>query len=126
MSHTFLSDEWITEAQRIRAELGDDGSTSDVTINVTVTDGPDGDRELHLQGGLFATGHVEAPTSLTVPFEVARQMFLEGNQQAAMQAFMSGQIKVQGDMSKLMAMQSGGAGGPQAEQLAERIKAITA
>ena len=32
-------------------------------------------------------------------------MFIEGNQQAAMQAFMSGQIKVEGDMTKLMAMQ---------------------
>jgi putative sterol carrier protein len=42
-----------------------------------------------------------------------------------MQAFMSGQIKVEGDMTKLMAMQS--AGGPSAEQTAfqEKLKAIT-
>ena len=125
MSHTFLSDDWIAQAQKIRAELGDDGSPSDITVNVTVTGGPEGDRELHLQGGQFSTGHVEAPTSLTVPFDVARQMFLEGNQQAAMQAFMSGQIKVQGDMTKLMQMQSGGAS-PNAEVLSERLKTITA
>jgi hypothetical protein len=129
MSLTFLSDDWITEAQKLRDEIGGDaGAASDITINVTVTEGPEGDRELHLQGGQFSSGHVEdAPTSLTVPFEVARKMFLEGDQQAAMQAFMSGQIKVQGDMTKLMAMQTSGGGNPEAAaQLAERLKAITA
>jgi putative sterol carrier protein len=63
---------------------------------------------------------------LTVPFDVAKAMLIEGTPQAAMQAFMSGQIKVEGDMSKLMAMQS--AGGPSPEQTAfqEKLKAITA
>jgi putative sterol carrier protein len=53
-------------------------------------------------------------------------MFIDGNQQAAMQAFMSGQIKVEGDMTKLMAMQAGGP--PTAEQVAfqEKIKGLTA
>jgi putative sterol carrier protein len=43
-----------------------------------------------------------------------------------MQAFMSGQIKVEGDMTKLMAMQS--AGGPSPEQLAvqAKLQALTA
>jgi hypothetical protein len=130
MNLTFLSDEWLTEAQKLRAELGDGdgGAGSDLTINVTVTGGPEGDRELHLQGGQFAGGHVDdSPTSLTVPFEVARKMFLEGDQQAAMQAFMSGQIKVQGDMTKLMAMQGSSPADTQAAAaLAEKLKAITA
>ena len=66
-----------------------------------------------------------APMKLTVPYDTAKGMFIDGNQQAAMQAFMSGQIKVEGDMSKLMAMQ--GAGGPSPEQQAfqEKLKAIT-
>ena len=132
MTLTFLSDDWLAEAQKLRAELGDGGdagaAASDITINVTVTGGPEGDRELHLQGGQFATGHVDdSPTSLTVPYEVARKMFLEGDQQAAMQAFMAGQIKVQGDMTKLMAMQGGAAVDTKAAaDLAERLKAITA
>ena len=41
-----------------------------------------------------------------------------------MQAFMSGKIKVQGDMAKLMAMQQG-APDPKAAEIAARIQAIT-
>jgi putative sterol carrier protein len=54
-------------------------------------------------------------------------MFIKGDQQAAMQAFMSGQIKVEGDMSKLMAMQSGGGapGGADAAALQAKLKEIT-
>src|SRR5262245_1741610 len=108
MPSPFLSDEWLAEAEKIRAEFGEAGP--DLSLNVTVTGGPEGDKELHTENGGFATGLLaDAPTSLTVPYDVARQMFVEGNQQAAMQAFMSGQIKVQGDMTKLMAMQSQGA-----------------
>ena len=61
-----------------------------------------------------------------MPFDVAKSMFIDGNQQAGMQAFMSGQIKVEGDMSRLMAMQA--AGGPTPEQIAvqEKLKALTA
>ena len=47
-------------------------------------------------------------------------MFIDGNQQAGMQAFMSGQIKVEGDMTKLMAMQAGGP--PTEEQQAFQVK----
>jgi putative sterol carrier protein len=43
-----------------------------------------------------------------------------------MQAFMSGQIKVEGDMSKLMAMQSSGGGGADQAAMQEKLKAITA
>ena len=52
-------------------------------------------------------------------------MFVEGNQQAAMQAFMGGQIKVEGDMTKLMAMQSGGGGGADAG-IQAKLQEITA
>jgi putative sterol carrier protein len=41
-----------------------------------------------------------------------------------MQAFMAGKIKVQGDMTKLMAMQSG-APDPTAQEVAGKIKDIT-
>ena len=128
--YEFLSDEWLTEVQKISAELGGDAAASgpgaDLKINVVVTGGPSGDHELHLAGGTFNAGAIEgAPTKLTVPYEVAKDMFVNGNQQAGMQAFMSGQIKVEGDMSKLMAMQQGGAN-PNAAKLQEEIKAITA
>jgi putative sterol carrier protein len=55
-------------------------------------------------------------------------MFVQGDQAAAMQAFMSGQIKVEGDMTKLMAMQSQqpAAGGPSQAEIQAKLQAITA
>jgi hypothetical protein len=108
MAHEFLSDEWFAEVRKLMDEAGDAAAGgSDVTLNIVVTGGPAGDKELHSQGGTFGEGLLaEAPTKLTVPYEVAKKVFIEQDQQAGMQAFMQGQIKVEGDMSKLMAMQT--------------------
>ena len=47
---------------------------------------------------------------------------MSGNQQAGMQAFMAGKVKVQGDMTKLM---MGGSGGGGNEALTDAIQGIT-
>ncbi len=131
MPETFLSDAWFTEVEKIRDELGgaDAGLGDDLQLNIVVTGGPEGDKEMHLKAGQFEKGLVDdAPTKVIVPFDVAKSMFVEGNQSVAMQAFMSGQIKIEGDMSKLMAMQGGGGGAPSedAQKLQQRIKDVTA
>ena len=53
-------------------------------------------------------GELENPDlTVTVDYETAKAIFVDSRtQQAGMQAFMAGKIKVQGDMTKLMAMQS--------------------
>ena len=128
MPHPFLSDDWFAEVDKLRSEAPEPpAAMKDLTVNIVVEGGPEGDKELHMAAGQFERGLADgAPTKLKVPYDVAKSMFIDGNQQAAMQAFMSGQIKVEGDMSKLMAMQS--AGGPSAEQQAfqEKLKALTA
>jgi hypothetical protein len=128
MAHVFLSDEWFDAVEALRDEAPEPpAAVKDLKVNVVVAGGPDGDREIHMAGGQFERGLVDAaPTKLTVPYDVARAMFIDGNQQVGMQAFMTGQIKVEGDMTKLMAMQA--AGGPTAEQQAfqEKVKALTA
>ncbi len=128
MPHTFLSDDWLDAVEALRDEAPEPAAAmKDLKLNIVVAGGPDGDREIHMAAGQFERGLVDdAPTKLTVPYDVAKAMFIDGNQQAAMQAFMSGQIKVEGDMAKLMAMQAGGP--PTAEQTAfqEKIKAMTA
>ena len=43
-----------------------------------------------------------------------------------MQAFMPGQIKVEGDMTKLMAMQGGGGPTPEQEAFTAKIRELTA
>jgi hypothetical protein len=129
MSHVFLSDDWFDAVEALRDEAPEPApAMKELTLNIVVAGGPDGDREIHMSGGQFERGLAEgAPTKLTVPYEVAKSMFIDGNQQAGMQAFMSGQIKVEGDMTKLMAMQAGG-GAPTAEQQAfqAKIKDLTA
>lgn len=128
MPHPFLSDSWFAEIDKLRSEAPEPPvGMKDLVINIVVEGGPEGDKELRMAAGQFEQGLADgAPTKLRVPYEVAKAMFIDGNQQAAMQAFMSGQIKVEGDMSKIMAMQA--AGGPSPEQAAfqEKLKALTA
>ena len=130
MPHNFLSDDWFEEVDKIRAGLGDDAIPStfkDLTINIVVTGGPDGDKEVSFSGGDYVKGLTEsAPTKVTVPFDVAKAIFVEGNQQAAIQAFMSGQIKVEGDMTKLMALQSAPAPTDAQKELQEKLQSVTA
>jgi hypothetical protein len=126
--HPFLSDSWFDEVEKLRTEAPDPpDAMKDLVLNIVVSGGPEGDKEIHMAGGNFERGLAEgAPTKLTVPFAVAKSMFIDGNQQAGMQAFMSGQIKIEGDMSKLMAMQAGGGPSPEQEAFTAKIKEITA
>jgi hypothetical protein len=78
-----------------------------------------------MAGGDFHRGLVDdASTGLTVPYPVALAVF-GGDQQAGMQAFLSGQVVVEGDMSVLMQMQSAGPPSPQAQAVQKRIREIT-
>ena len=130
MPYPFLSDDWFTAAKAIREEAGDIGPPggNDIKLNVTVVEGPMGDTQVHLANGVFDRGHVDdAPTKATVPYDVARQLFVDGNPQAAMQAFMNGQLRIEGDISKIMAVQGAALSpSPEQKQLQERLREITA
>lgn len=127
MTHEFLSEGWLTAVEALASEAPEPPpAVADLQVNLTVTESPSGDAEAHLAAGVMGRGHIEgAPTKVTVPYDVARAMFIDGNPQAAMQAFMSGQIKVEGDMTKLMAMQSVGAS-PEQLEFQRKLQAITA
>lgn len=127
MTHEFLSDEWMDAVEALRPEAPEPpAAAKDIIVNLVITDCPFGDREAHLAGGQFERGHHdEAPTKLTVPYPLAKSLFIEGDQQAAMQAFMSGQMKVEGDMTKLMAMQTVGAPSPEQEAFQKKLQDLT-
>ena len=79
---------------------------SGLAINLVVA-GADGNTELALDGGKIVKGSsANAKTTLNMDAETLRKVFLEFDMAAAMQAFMTGKIKVQGDMSQLMALQT--------------------
>lgn len=133
MPYMFLSDEWLAEARKIREEYS--GKTSPpahaIRMNQVITDVPFGEGTINAHMDTSAgevemdLGHLEtADVTVTLDYDTARAIFVEQNPQAGMQAFMAGKIKVQGDMTKLMAMQTT-TPDPTTAEIAKRIKDIT-
>jgi putative sterol carrier protein len=134
--YPFLSDEWVAAAREIRRELDDvrQEVTMSVRMNQIITDVPFGegtvDAHLDTSSGelILDTGHLEEPdVTVTLDYDTAKAVFVDGTAQAGMQAFMAGRVKVEGDMAKLLAaMQAQVApANPAALELARRIQSIT-
>jgi putative sterol carrier protein len=131
----FLSAEWLEAATAIREEFKGQGGAPPhkMRMNLIITGAPEDVSAEPIDAHMDTTdgdmnmdiGHLEGPDlTVTLEYEVAKAILVEGNPQAGMQAFMAGKIKVQGDMTKLMAMQSATPDAT-AQQIAERINAIT-
>jgi hypothetical protein len=132
-TYQFLSDEWLDRARAIRAEFDGQGATIDHSIRMNLVIGAvpfgEGSVDAHVDTSsgelVLDTGHID-PVDLKVSldYDVAKAILVEGNPQAGMQAFMSGKIKVEGDIAKLMALQSM-TPDPAAVEIAARIQAMT-
>ncbi len=131
--YKFLSEEWVAEAKAIREQHAGDAPAPahSVRMNQVITDVPFGDGEIqaHMDtsnGEMeMDFGHLENPDlTVTLDYATAKAILVDGNPQAGMQAFMAGKVKVDGDMTKLMAMQTG-AVDPKAAEVAAAIQAIT-
>lgn len=130
MRYEFLSDEWFDKVEQMVASAGDlqiPPAMKSVAVNVTITGDavPGGERKLFMKDGLFARGHQAAPTTLTLDAGLARRIFIDADAAAGVQAFLEGQIKVDGDLAQLVAMQTVEPSEPQ-KQLTRQIAAITA
>ncbi len=105
----FLSDEWFAKVEQLTADMGDieiPAALKDLTLNLTVAT-PDGEKQVNMSGGQFGRGHkAGAPVTVSLPGDVAKKIFVDADQQAGMQAFMSGQMRVEGDVTKLMVLQT--------------------
>lgn len=135
MTHEFLSDEWMDAARAIRERYAERASQMSVPIrmNQVITDVPFGEgvvrAYLDTTSGdiVMELGELETPDlTVTTDWQTARAIFVDQDQAASMQAFMAGRIKVQGDMMKMMAMQTSMPQDDIAKQVAAEIKAITA
>lgn len=136
-TYEFLSDEWIEAAKAIRDEAGPGVGVPPhkFVMNLVITDVPEGvgigdtfEGHMDTTGDELQMdkGHLDTKDlTVTVAYDIAKAIFVDQNPQAGMQAFMSGKVKVEGDMSKLMAMQSV-TPDEASTTVAERIKAITA
>ena len=134
MTHPFLSEEWMAEAKAIREKYADQvpAVTAVIRINQVVTDVPFGDGEVRsfidTSDGAMSMEIGELPdadATITTDYDTAKALFVDQDQAATMQAFMSGKIKVQGDMMKMMAMQTGMPQNDVTRAVAQEIKDIT-
>ncbi len=131
MRFEFLSDEWFARVDELMAAAGDlqiPLAMKAVAVNVTITGVPGaagGESRLFLKDGLFLRGHQDAPTTLTLDVGLARRIFIDADAAAGVQAFLAGEIKVDGDLAQLVAMQTVEPSAPQ-QQLTRQIAAITA
>jgi hypothetical protein len=118
--YAFLSDEWVGEAKRIYAEAGAGGAVggasglAPVRVNLVVTDVPFSpapvDAHVDTSAGRFDidVGHLDGPdVTISLDYATARSLFVQGDAQAVLQAFLGGRIKVDGDLSKLLDPRSG-------------------
>jgi hypothetical protein len=135
MSHQFLSESWIEAARDIRHRYSGDVPVIDVVvrINVITTKVPFGDGSISAyidtsNGRLeMELGSIEeSDLTVTTDYETARKLFVEQDPTASMQAFMAGRIKVEGDITRLMVMQTSLPQTETTEAVAAEIKAITA
>lgn len=133
-THPFLSESWIEEARRIRADHGTGPEVpSVVRMNQVITAVPfgEGSVDAHLDTTtgylVMELGHLpDADVTVTLEYATAKAIFVDGTPQAAMQAFMAGKVRVDGDMSKLLvALQGVSPGAFSASEVQRRIQQIT-
>lgn len=135
MSHQFLSEEWMAAAREIREKYKDEAPmiTFSIKINQVVTDVPFGEGTvksfMDTSSGEMVMDLGELPdadATVTTDYATAKAIFVNQDQAAGMQAFMSGKIKVVGDMMKVMGMQTAIPQTDITKIVADEIKSITA
>ncbi len=134
MEHQFLSDEWMMAAREIRARYQNDSVKIPVGVrmNQIITGVPFGEGTVATytdttSGSLdIDLGHLETvDVTVTTDYTTARNIFVEQDPNFTMQAFMSGKIKVEGDMLKMMALQGAMPQDETSKTIAAEIKSIT-
>ncbi|CAG4919424.1 unnamed protein product, partial [Acidithrix sp. C25] len=115
--YPFLSPEWIERVRDIRQAYSEQSDTPSVDVairmNQIVTDVPFGNSEVKIyidssEGFIdIELGELEdAEITIRIDYETAKSIFVDLDFQVAMTAFMAGKIRVTGDFTKLIALQS--------------------
>ncbi|MEO7443381.1 MAG: SCP2 sterol-binding domain-containing protein [Acidimicrobiales bacterium] len=128
----FLTPEWLVAVQTIREEYRGRVPAGALTVrmNQVVTDVPFGEPTVNAHidttsGEVeLAPGALDDPeVTVTVDYETARSIFVDPS--SAMAHFMGGRIKVEGDMTRLLALIQANPD-PAAVELQRRLAEITA
>jgi putative sterol carrier protein len=103
-------------------------------VNQVITDSPFGsdpvEMYLDTSEGVphIDRGHLpEADITVTTDYDTAKELFVADDPQAAMQAFMSGRVAVEGDIAKMLAVQASNLTRSELQiEVAQRLRDITA
>ena len=123
----FLTNDWFEQVEKMGNEAGElnlPPVLANMIVNLKVADG-DKNIEANFAHGLLHQGlNNDATTTLLLDRDILQSIITDFDTNQIMGAFMSGKIRVEGDMSQLMAVQTAR---PSAEQkeLYTRIKSMT-
>ncbi len=122
----FLTQSWFDAVARLNQEVGElnlPPNLAELTINVTIKS--ENPTLLHLQAGKINQHHIQnADATIYIDQDTLNQIIHDNSVDTALEAFMTGKIFIEGDMSKVMALQSAR---PSQEQKAlyKQIKEMT-
>jgi len=126
--HPFLSAAWFSAVDRIRSEAGElnlPASVRELIVNIETSDGPEGEVRAHLAHGALQRGFSpQAATTLRMQYRLAHQAFVSRDHAALVRAYMAGELRVEGDVMRLLALRSE-AQEPELLKLLEQIEKIT-
>lgn len=126
ITFNFLTQSWFDAVARLNQEVGElnlPPNLAELTINVTVKS--ENPTLLHLQAGKINQHHIQnADATIYIDQDTLNQIIHDNSVDTALEAFMTGKIFIEGDMSKVMALQSAR---PSQEQKAlyKQIKEMT-
>lgn len=123
----FLTDTWFKEVEQMGNEAGElnlPPALADMVINLKVSD-DDQVIESNFSNGLLHQGlNSDATTTLLLDRNTLQSIITDFDMNEIMGAFMSGKIRVEGDMSQLMALQTARPSSEQKE-LFKNIRSMT-
>ena len=123
----FLSQDWFNQVNDLTAQAGDlnlPPAIKNLSINLNVTDNNETIGASFYDGVIHQGTKDGALTTLNLDTNTLKKVFLERDMNYAMEAFMAGKIRVDGDMGQLMSIQTASTS-PEQKQLLKNILAIT-
>ena len=137
MTFAFLSPDWVEAARGIRERYADriKPTSASLRINHVITDTPFGTVQAHIDTSAGAVtldlGHLDSPdATVTVDYDTAKEILLTNDPQVMMRSLLMGKLKVDGDASAVVSLQSqlpqDDASRTAAEEILNELRAITA
>lgn len=122
----FLSQSWFDEVAKLNdaaGELNLPPTLANIVLNAIITG--EQTAELHLKNGKIAQGKTsDAISTISIDEQTLASLITTGDINVAIEAFMLGKIRIDGDMTQVMALQTAKMS-PEQKALYKQIKAMT-